>query len=199
LGDNKDDKTRFTEVKAFLTDAVQKVDEARTQNDIDLSLATAYAVADKTAKAGELKGRFSDKKKQTTPSVAGNKLYQGVGKENATWREDMIKGTNKPKPWQERSDEKGVSLGLYGPAKGMSVFTVEPPVNRDLDYYDGSAKEPKSSAENTRSKATGPVVSQAQRETELKAYAEAVATILLGPDEGAAALSKQRPAAKTGG
>jgi hypothetical protein len=95
-GDKKDDKTRFAEVKAFLTDAVQKVDEARTQNDIDLSLATAYAVADKTAKAGELKGRFSDKKKQTTPSVAGNKLYQGVGKENATWREDMIKGTNKP-------------------------------------------------------------------------------------------------------
>ena len=32
---------------------------------------------------------------------------------------------------------------------------------------------------------------------ELKAYAEAVATILLGPEAGADALSKQRPAAES--
>ena len=185
-GDSKDDKTRFDEVKAFLTDAVQKVDEARTQNDIDLALAAAYAVADKTSKASELKGRFTNKKKKTTPAVAGNKLYEGAGKENATWREDMVPGTNKPKPWQERADKKGISLGLYGPAKGMSVFTVEPPINRDLDFYDGKHQEPQ-----------GGVVSQAQREMELKAYAEAVATTLLGPEAGADALSKQRPAAES--
>ncbi len=73
-----------------------------------------------------------------------------------------------PKPWQTRAKNKGISLGLYGPAKGISVFTVEPLVNQALDYYDGKNKEPK-----------GDIVSKAQRETELKAYAEAVATILL--------------------
>ena len=183
--DKKDDKTRFTEVQKFMTEAMAKVDQAQTQNDVDLALATAYAIASKTASGAELKTRFSDKKdadKQTTPSVAGNELYKGKGKENATWREDMDPKTKLPKPWQTRAKDKGISLGLYGPAKGISVFTVEPPVNRALDFYDGKNKEPK-----------GDVVSKAERETELKAYAEAVATILLGPDKGAAALSKQRP------
>lgn len=180
--EKKDDKARLAEVKTFLTEAVAKVDQAQTQNDIDLALASAYAIASKTASAAELKKRFSDPKKQTTPSVAGNEIYEGKGKENATWREDMDPKTKLPKPWQTRAKNKGISLGLYGPAKGISVFTVEPPVNRALDFYDGKNKEPK-----------GDIVSKAQRETELKAYAEAVATILLGPDKGAAALSKQRP------
>lgn len=181
--EKKDDKTRLAEVKTFLTETVAKVDQARTQNDIDLALASAYAIASKTASAAELQKRFSsDPKKQTTPSVAGNEIYEGKGKENATWREDMDPKTKLPKPWQTRAKNKGISLGLYGPAKGISVFTVEPPVNRALDFYDGKNKEPK-----------GDVVSKAQRETELKAYAEAVATILLGPDKGADALSKQRP------
>ena len=179
----KDDKARFAEVKAFLTEAIAKVDQAQTQDDVDLALASAYAIASKTASAAELKKRFTDPKQQTTPSVAGNEIYAGKGKENATWREDMDPKTKLPKPWQKRAKNKGISLGLYGPAKGISVFTVEPPVNRALDYYDGKNKEPK--GDN--------LVSKAQRETELKAYAEAVATILLGPDKGAAALSKQRP------
>jgi hypothetical protein len=169
-------------VKARLTEVVKKVDEARTQNDIDLALAAAYAIAAKTSGAAELKKRFSDKKQQDFPSVAGNKLYEGAGKETATWREDFDPATKLPKPWKDRAKDKGVSLGLYGPAKGISVFTVEPPVNRALDFYDGKNPEPK-----------GGVVSKAQRQIELESYAEAVATILLGPDAGAAALSKQRP------
>jgi hypothetical protein len=169
-------------IKAQLLDAAKKVDEARTQNDIDLALATAYAIAAKTAGAAELKKRFTGKKQKDFPSVAGNKLYEGKGKESATWREDYDPVTKGPKPWQERTKDKGVSLGLYGPAKGVSVFTVEPPVNRALDFYDGKNAEPK-----------GAKVSKAQRQIELESYAEAVATILLGPDAGAAALAKQRP------
>jgi hypothetical protein len=168
--------------KQTLTDAFTKIDQAHTQDDIDLALATAYAIADKAKGAASLKGRFTDANKQKSPSVTGNKLYKGTGNENATWREDLDPKTGGPKPWQERADKKGISLGLYGPAKGISVFTVEPPVNRALDAYDGKNAEP-----------GGPVVSKAERETELKAYAQAVATVLLGPDAGADALAKQRP------
>jgi hypothetical protein len=169
-----------------LKDAFAKVDESRTKNDVDLALATAYAIADKAKGAGSLKGRFTDKKQQSSPSVAGSKLYLGAGKENATWREDMDPKTGKPKPWQTRAKDKGISLGLYAPAKGISVFTVEPPVNRALDSYDGKTAEPQTSG--------GAVVPKADRETEIKAYADAVATVLLGPDTGADALGKQRPA-----
>ncbi|WP_454084224.1 hypothetical protein [Georgenia sp. Marseille-Q6866] len=172
-----------------LTQASEKADSARTQNDIDLALATAYAIHGQ-ATGASLKGRsFTGKatlvkKKRTSPSVTGNKLYKGAGKETATWREDMGAG-GKPKPWKDRANKKGVSLGLYGPAKDISVFTVEPPVNRALDQYDGTKAEP-----------GGSVVSKADRESELKAYADAVALVLLGPDPGATALAAQRPAPK---
>ncbi len=159
------------------------VDAARTKNDVDLALATAYAIAAKAKGAASLKGRFTDPKQQSSPSVAGNKLAAGAGKENATWREDLDPKTGGPKPWNERAAKKGTSLGLYGPAKGISVFTVEPPVDRALSFYDGKQAEPKG----------GPVVPKAERETELRAYADAVATVLLGPDAGDAALAKQRP------
>ena len=182
-GAEVDVAAQINETKTFLTDTMQKIDAARTQNDIDLAIASAYAIAKKTETAGELKTRFKSKKKQQSPAVAGNKLYQGSGNENAVWREDVEKtkeGIFRAKPVEERA-KKGVSLGLYGPAKGISVFTVEPAVNRDLDYYDQS----------NRNKDAG--VSKAQREMELKAYADVVATVLLGPDQGAEALGKHRP------
>ncbi|MBD8061045.1 hypothetical protein [Oceanitalea stevensii] len=200
-----------------LTRASEKADSARTQNDVDLALATAYAIQSR-ATGASLKGRSfpvptperkaakkpttdeekkaAEKakraeaaraaalvtKKRASPSVTGNKLYEGAGKENATWREDMGPG-GKPKPWKDRANKKGISLGLYGPAKDISVFTVEPPVNRALDQYDGTKAEPGSA-----------VISKADRESELKAYADAVAVVLLGPDPGATALATQRPA-----
>ncbi|WP_110850844.1 hypothetical protein [Georgenia satyanarayanai] len=200
-----------------LTEASEKADGARTRNDVDLALATAYAIqsratgaslttrefpvrtprkkpakasttdeekkaAEKARKAEAAKAAALVTKKRTSPSVTGNTLYEGAGKENATWREDMGPG-GKPKPWKDRADKKGISLGLYGPAKDISVFTVEPPVNRALDQYDGTTAEP-----------GGSVVSKADRESELKAYADAVALVLLGPESGADALAKQRPA-----
>jgi hypothetical protein len=168
-----------------LTEAFTKADATRTQNDIDLALATAYAIADRTKAATSLGGRFpdaKDSKKKSTPSVAGNKLYAGAGKESAVWREDFDPTTGGPKPWKERADKKGISLGLYAPAKGISVFTVEPPVNRALDFYDKNT-EP-----------GGAKVSKADRQKEIVAYAEAVALVLLGPDAGKDALATQRPA-----
>ena len=49
----------------------------------------------------------------------------------------------------------------------MSIFTVEPPVNRNIaDYGRGGSR-------------AGDRLSQADRRTELQAYADAVRTVLL--------------------
>jgi hypothetical protein len=61
--------------------------------------------------------------------------------------------------WEGGMD-KGVSLGGYASRRGISIFTVEPPDNKKLGEYKASA--------------------QKAREVEIKAYAEAVRTILLG-------------------
>jgi hypothetical protein len=49
----------------------------------------------------------------------------------------------------------------------MSIFTVEPPVNRNIDDYAAGG--------NT----AGDKVTQADRQTELQAYADAVRAVLL--------------------
>jgi hypothetical protein len=61
--------------------------------------------------------------------------------------------------WEGGMD-KGVSLGGYASQRGISIFTVEPPENKKLNEFKGAA--------------------QTAREVEIKAYAEAVRTILLG-------------------
>ena len=59
----------------------------------------------------------------------------------------------------------GVSLGGYASQRGISIFTVEPPLNlRTTDYP---------SSLDTR-------VDAAERRVELQAYADAVRTVLLG-------------------
>jgi hypothetical protein len=79
------------------------------------------------------------------PSVAGN-FKGGSTKANfARWEGGM---------------DKGVSLGGYASARGISIFTVEPPDNKTIDEYKGAART--------------------AREVEINAYAEAVRTILLG-------------------
>jgi hypothetical protein len=61
----------------------------------------------------------------------------------------------------------GTSLGGYAPKRGMSVFTVEPPVNKNIaDYAAGTTDRDK--------------VTAAGRRVELQAYADAVRTVLLG-------------------
>lgn len=61
--------------------------------------------------------------------------------------------------WEGGVDD-GVSLGGYASKRGVSIFTVEPPDNKKLSEYKGDA--------------------QKARDVEIKAYAEAVRTILLG-------------------
>ena len=61
----------------------------------------------------------------------------------------------------------GTSLGDYASERGTSIFTVEPPVNRNIaDYGKGGNN-------------AGEKVNQADRTTELQAYADAVRTVLL--------------------
>jgi hypothetical protein len=61
----------------------------------------------------------------------------------------------------------GTSLGDYASSRGTSIFTVEPPVNRNIaDYGKGGNN-------------AGEKVNQADRTTELQAYADAVRTVLL--------------------
>jgi hypothetical protein len=62
----------------------------------------------------------------------------------------------------------GTSLGGYAAARGMSIFTVEPPVNRNIADY------------GTGGNSAGDKVTQAGRRVELQAYADAVRTVLLG-------------------
>ncbi|MEO8223860.1 MAG: DUF4157 domain-containing protein [Gammaproteobacteria bacterium] len=59
----------------------------------------------------------------------------------------------------------GTSLGGYASGRGISVFTVEPPINRTSAQYPTGA--------DAR-------VAQAERQTELQAYADALRTVLLG-------------------
>ena len=133
------------------------------QTDRDLSLRAAAQIDADTAKA-KVKGRESrdmsrDTDTKTTtkaeiaerrrhPSIAGNIGPKGAI-DNATW---------------SGGTPGGISLGSYAPPRGMSVFTVEPPLNlRSADY---PSKQDK--------------VKEADRITELQAYADAVRTILLG-------------------
>ena len=82
------------------------------------------------------------------PSVTGNVGPKG-GIGNFTW---------------PGSVPGGVSLGGYAPPRGISVFTVEPPINAESSEYPTKLDK----------------VSQADRGIELQAYADAVRTVLLG-------------------
>lgn len=87
------------------------------------------------------------------PSVAGNVGASG-NLDTAYWS-----GNSPP----------GYSLGGYASARGMSIFTVEPPLNcATADYAPGGSCAGLESA-----------VSAAERRTELMSYAEA-RTVLLG-------------------
>ncbi len=89
------------------------------------------------------------KQRQAHPSVAGNVGDKG-DLTNATW------GGGTP---------GGISLGSYAPPRGISVFTVEPPIDRASKDYPTDLD---------------PKVTAATRKIELQAYADAVRTILLG-------------------
>ena len=116
-------KARRAKLKE-LTALEDKKNEARTDTDEALAIATGYAISNEVEEAiadlqlkdptviNELKKRFSKRpKKALHPSVAGNELYKGAGKESAIWRED--KDSSGKVKSAERRSRSGVSYGLY--------------------------------------------------------------------------------------
>jgi len=129
-----------------------------SDTDKRLSLDAAKQIDKATAGIKGREDRVRGKGRKAHPSVAGN-----VGKSGdldfAFWGGDV---------------EKGVSLGGYASARGMSIFTVEPPINRNVADYE-KGKKGFGPAEKLQDK-----VGHVDRKTELMAYAEAVRTVLLG-------------------
>jgi hypothetical protein len=144
----------------FRDERAQRMAAAKAE---DRGLASRAAVSIDTATAGvagrERRGFTRERERPTRadlqrrrahPSVAGN-----VGSSGAL--NDFV--------WSGQPNQPGVSLGGYAPARGISVFTVEPPVNARSSRYPGE--------EAGR-------VTQAGRRVELQAYTDAVRTVLLG-------------------
>jgi hypothetical protein len=170
------DPSELQKMTALVYDSLVKElarqNTAQTQRDVDLSVKTAQAIAGATNKLAGLQTRYQSadilkkiaaklKKKpgspeftaaveslRQNPAVAGNKLDQ---KQSPTWGGE-VRG--------------GVSLGGYAPSRGISVFTVEPAIDRESSTYPQATLDPG--------------VSQVERKAELQAYADAVRTILLG-------------------
>jgi hypothetical protein len=129
--------------------------------DRDLSLKAATQIDTATSSIPDRGGRNVGRERESAattaaneaarhahPSISGNVGPKGVI-DNATW---------------SGSVPGGVSLGGYAPKRGMSVFTVEPPI--DLNSADYPTKQDK--------------VTQANRKIELQSYTDAVRTVLLG-------------------
>lgn len=158
------EKLKALEERLFRGRLAQLSGEADTA-DRDLSLKAAGRIDTDTALVKGREGRDMQREKealtpekkkerQAHPSIAGN-VGPGGALSNASW---------------SGGTDDGVSLGGYAPQRGMSVFTVEPPVDAE------SARYP-----NGKDRVTGNAdkLSQADRITELKSYEEAIRTILL--------------------
>ena len=131
------------------------------RTDRDLSLKAAQQIDAATAaipgRGGRGMGRENESPAITAanlaarrahPSIAGNVGPTGAI-DNASWTGGV---------------PGGVSLGGYAPPRGISVFTIEPPVNANSADYPTAADK----------------VSQANRKIELQSYTDAVRTVLLG-------------------
>jgi hypothetical protein len=129
--------------------------------DRDLSLKAAGQIDTATSSIPDREGREMSREKESPTTTAAN--------EAARRKHPSISGNVGPKGAIDNATWSGgvpggVSLGSYAPPRGMSVFTVEPPLN--LNSADYPTTEDK--------------VTQANRQIELQSYADAVKTVLLG-------------------
>ena len=129
--------------------------------DRDLSLKAAQQIDTDTASIAGRGSRDMGREGESAPVKAANKAARRA--------HPSIAGNVGPKGKIDNAQWSGgvpggVSLGSYAPPRGISVFTIEPPLNSNTDDY---------------AKIKGDV-SQVDRKAELKAYADAVRTILLG-------------------
>ena len=132
-----------------------------SDTDRDLSLKAAQQIDAATAAIPGRGKRDMSREKESPATIAANRP--------ARLAHPSIAGNVGPtgqidNPKWSGSVPGGVSLGGYAPKRGISVFTVEPPL--DLNTADYAKKTDD--------------VSQANRKIELQAYADAVRTILLG-------------------
>jgi hypothetical protein len=173
------ERLRVLEEQAF-RERLGQLSAQAEKADSDLSLKAATSIDAATAAAGikgresrELKREHDPKKgpgateeaaRKAHPSIAGN-----IGK---TGKIDFA-------AWSGGGSDPGFSLGGYAPARGMSVFTVEPPVDAPLTAYpEKMTKDDPGAADRVSGKVDK--LKRADRMTELKAYADAVRTVLLG-------------------
>jgi hypothetical protein len=136
---------------------VRSADEKLSLDAAKLIDAKTSGVAGRDSRNMVREGEGTTPKGQVGPRAAHSSVAGNVGKsgdlDTAFWA---------------GSTPGGTSLGGYAAARGMSIFTVEPPVNRNnADYRTGET--------------AGDKVKPAGREAELQAYADAVRTVLLGP------------------
>lgn len=97
----------------------------------------------------------------TTTSTGATKGPARAGLKHPSVAGNFKGKTDQPNfaKWEGGMD-KGVSLGGYASKRGISIFTVEPPDNKKLSELKGAART--------------------ARDVEIKAYADAIRTILLG-------------------
>jgi hypothetical protein len=156
--------------RQHLAAASAKADQ--TDRDLALNAASQIDASTKVVKGRESRNQTRDDKPNAKddlnkrgqhPSVAGN-----VGSKGQL--DDPIWGGGTP---------GGTSLGGYAPPRGMSVFTVEPPVDAASAKYPAAVTAKTPGAVDEISGAVDKL-KQADRMTELQSYADAVRTILLG-------------------
>ena len=156
-----DQETRQRELsKGLVASKLREVRSADEKLSLDAAKFIDAATAGVTGRESRnmvREGEGTTPKGQVGPRAAHSSVAGNVGKsgdvDTAFWA---------------GSTPGGTSLGGYAAARGMSIFTVEPPVNRNIaDYGKGET--------------AGDKVKQAGRIVELQAYADAVRTVLLGP------------------
>ncbi len=155
-----DQETRQRELsKGLVASKLREVRSADEKLSLDAAKLIDAATAGVTGRESRnmvREGEGTTPKDQAGPRSAHSSVAGNVGKsgdvDTAFWA---------------GSTPGGTSLGGYAAARGMSIFTVEPPVNRNIaDYGKGET--------------AGDKVKQAGRIVELQAYADAVRTVLLG-------------------
>lgn len=154
--------------RRFYYQRLRQLRQQASRTDRGLSLATARAIHTATTSiTGRERRSFANREGERRPvpraQVTARRSFPSVaGNVGSSGRLDTA--------YWSGSVSTGQSLGQYASARGMSIFTVEPPINcTAADYGTGR-----------RCRGRAAAVSQVERKTELKSYADAIRTVLLG-------------------
>ncbi|HKP81935.1 MAG TPA: succinylglutamate desuccinylase/aspartoacylase family protein [Pyrinomonadaceae bacterium] len=125
-----------------------------------LTAAAQIDAATKSITGRESRSMLREDEKTIDPTEKGNRAAHPsvAGNVGSSGNLDIAHFSGKDKP--------GISLGKYASERGISIFTVEPPLNLRMAAYPTKADAD---------------VDAAERRIELQAYADAVRTVLLGP------------------